>query len=95
MKARRSVPLALGLALLVTLPLLAAGTVIPDSEAAKHVGETVSVKGVVAAVVVGRGTPPTSISESHTPTRFSRPSFTRRRGPVSRIPPSGRERRSR
>jgi hypothetical protein len=55
MYARRSVPLALGVALLVALPLLAAGTVIPDTEAAKHVGETVSVKGVVASVAVGRG----------------------------------------
>jgi len=55
MTVRRAAPLTLSVALLVALSAAAAGTVIPDTEAAKHVGETVSVKGTVAAVVVARG----------------------------------------
>ena len=54
MRSRRTVPFVLCLALLVALPLLAGAAVVPDTEAAKHVGETVSVRGVVAAVQVSR-----------------------------------------
>ena len=54
MKSRRAAPLVLCIALLVALPLFAVAAVVPDTEAAKHVGETVSVRGVVAAVQVSR-----------------------------------------
>jgi hypothetical protein len=57
LKSRSVLPLAFSLAIsfLLALSAAAAPPVISDADAAKHVGETVSVKGLVAAVVVARG----------------------------------------